>query len=238
MSEKSEPDHCPPGCDHVGFHYCGAAGTHCDIHCSCDCQLCIVDRTLVRAFSKLKQPTQERLLAMTGGVVRAGVAVFLFEDEQEEVKFGTIGRVELRQSEHFLVMQRRGSHGAGTWGLPGGHIDAGETAAQAAVRELKEELNVALPESALEEIGWSEAQFPEDGKYYITLLYRAMLPEGEAPELVERDKCVAMQWVARHPITGGGLPDPLFPPLDNYIYKYGVPTSPKGESLWRPVAHK
>lgn len=36
----SKSENCPQGCKHVTFHYCGAAGTHCDEHCVCPCSPC------------------------------------------------------------------------------------------------------------------------------------------------------------------------------------------------------
>ena len=41
-----------------------------------------------------------------------------------------------------LLVKRRKSPNAGTWGFPGGHVEWGETALQAAVRELAEETGV------------------------------------------------------------------------------------------------
>ncbi|MBN9108615.1 MAG: Nudix family hydrolase [Pseudonocardia sp.] len=54
----------------------------------------------------------------------------------------------LRSSDgRVLVAERRpGVDGAGYWELPGGKIDAGETPAQAAARELREELGVRVDE--------------------------------------------------------------------------------------------
>ena len=40
---------------------------------------------------------------------------------------------------HLLLGQRRGSHGAGTWALPGGHLERGEDAVACGRRELLEE---------------------------------------------------------------------------------------------------
>lgn len=42
----------------------------------------------------------------------------------------------------FLLVQRRKAPNAGTWGFPGGHVELGETALDAAARELAEETGV------------------------------------------------------------------------------------------------
>jgi 8-oxo-dGTP diphosphatase len=55
------------------------------------------------------------------------------------------GDVEMGKFE-FLLVKRRNPPGAGTWSLPGGKIDVGETVVQAGQRELLEETGIA-PES-------------------------------------------------------------------------------------------
>ena len=55
--------------------------------------------------------------------------------------------------ERFLLVKRRNAPNAGTWGFPGGHVELGETALQAAARELAEETGViATPERYLTNI--------------------------------------------------------------------------------------
>ncbi|OIQ30160.1 MAG: NUDIX hydrolase [Alphaproteobacteria bacterium MedPE-SWcel] len=41
-----------------------------------------------------------------------------------------------------ILVKRRNPPNAGTWGFPGGHVELGETAAEAAARELREETGV------------------------------------------------------------------------------------------------
>lgn len=51
-----------------------------------------------------------------------------------------------------LILTRRAAHlrkHAGQWALPGGRIDAGETAEQAALREMREEVELELGEDAV-----------------------------------------------------------------------------------------
>lgn len=50
----------------------------------------------------------------------------------------------------FLLTRRAGTlrRHAGQWALPGGRLDPGETPEQAALRECREEVGLALPESA------------------------------------------------------------------------------------------
>lgn len=138
-------------------------------------------------------------------IVRVGVAVFLFDYIDRD---------------QFILMKRRGSHGAGTWGLPGGHIEYGEGAVAAAAREISEELQVAVPTYSISIIGVSEAVFPVEHKHYITVMCRAMLGHNQLPKIVEPEKCEELRW------AGGEieLPDPLFPPLSNFIAKWGTPT--------------
>lgn len=46
------------------------------------------------------------------------------------------------REDQVLLVKRRNEPDAGWWGFPGGHVDLGETALMAAVRELREETGV------------------------------------------------------------------------------------------------
>ncbi|PJI84679.1 ADP-ribose pyrophosphatase YjhB (NUDIX family) [Yoonia maricola] len=55
-------------------------------------------------------------------------------------KLGAIAVVQ--HEERFLLVKRKKEPNAKTWGFPGGHVELGETALEAAVRELAEETGV------------------------------------------------------------------------------------------------
>ena len=82
--------------------------------------------------------------------VRVGVGVLIFDEK---------GRV--------LLIKRTGSHGAGTWAPPGGHLDFGETAIEAAKRETKEETGIIIDNVQI--IGFTEDFFKKENKHYITI---------------------------------------------------------------------
>lgn len=154
---------------------------------------------LVKMFSEVAKRAQKQ-------VVRAGVAVFVFDPA---------GR--------FLIMKRKGSHGAGTWGLPGGHIEFGETVAEAAFREVAEETGLHIQVEHIKHEGWSEAQFTEDGKHYITAMCSAYVREDHRwaanARIMEPSKCDEIRWVFENE-----LPDELFPPLGLYLIRHPVPS--------------
>ena len=52
--------------------------------------------------------------------------------------------VIVRRKGHVLMGLRKGSHGAGTWSFPGGHLETGETVTMCAARELLEETGVKI----------------------------------------------------------------------------------------------
>ena len=130
-------------------------------------------------------------------VVRVGVGVVV-------VRKGTI-----------LLGRRRNAHGAGTWALPGGHLEFGESVEACAAREVFEETGLIIdrirPETFTNDI------FEEEAKHYITLFVSARSRTGE-PRLREPEKCAEWGWF-RWP----ELPRPRFLPLANLMASGFVP---------------
>jgi 8-oxo-dGTP diphosphatase len=63
--------------------------------------------------------------------------------EPEAERLGAIGVLE-REGRLLVVQRAEGLSHAGRWCFPGGHLEPGETSAQAIVRELREELGIEV----------------------------------------------------------------------------------------------
>jgi 8-oxo-dGTP diphosphatase len=126
---------------------------------------------------------------------RVGVGVFVFKE----------GKV--------LLGKRKGTHGAGDWAPPGGHLEFGESVEDCAIRELVEEtgLNALSIQTGL----WSNNVI-DGNKHYITLFAVVDKFEGEL-QLLEPNKCEEWQWFSIN-----ALPAPLFPTVIAFFDKYRV----------------
>ena len=109
-----------------------------------------------------------------------------------------------------LLGKRKGSHGAGTWCLPGGHLDYGETLEGAAKREVFEETGLEIGE--LEVISVSNDIMYD--KHYITIGLKPGVVKGKV-ELKEPDKAERWDWFAFDE-----LPEPLFIGSERIIRNY------------------
>ncbi|MEO1086354.1 MAG: NUDIX hydrolase [Acidobacteriota bacterium] len=114
--------------------------------------------------------------------------------------------VVIARRDRVLVGRRRGAHGDGTWALPGGNLDFGESPEDCARREVLEETGLVVE-------GVARASFThdvfDDGQHYITLFMQAERFIGE-PRNLEPDKCEGWEWR-----PWDALPEPLFVPLAN-----------------------
>ncbi|RYG59095.1 MAG: NUDIX domain-containing protein [Alphaproteobacteria bacterium] len=128
---------------------------------------------------------------MSDNTIRVGVGVFV------------------RHQGKFLILFRVKPHGQGTWGLPGGHLEFGETPEQCALRETLEETGLQTHSPRI--IGVTNDIFPETGKHYITVFVETQ-SDSAAFTVTEPEKYINLSW-----ITEDELPSPLFLPLANYF---------------------
>ncbi|RLN15246.1 hypothetical protein BBJ28_00007118 [Nothophytophthora sp. Chile5] len=99
-------------------------------------------------------------------VVRVGVGVLLMSKKHPNC---------------VLIGQRKGSHGAGKFALPGGHLEMFESWQECAIREVKEETDLDLTEVKL-------------AFHYITILMQAVVDDEQPVRNMEPNKCVGWTW--------------------------------------------
>ncbi len=112
----------------------------------------------------------------------------------------------------MLLMRRRGSHGAGTWCNPGGHLEGGETLEGCARRETMEEVGVEIGDVTFVAVPndvFAESEQPH--RHYVTLWVRGAYVAGE-PTVASAREMTEVGWFAP-----GALPSPLFLPLANLL---------------------
>ncbi len=122
---------------------------------------------------------------------RIGIGVFVFKDGK------------------FLMGKRMGSHGEGTWSVPGGHLEFGESFADTAAREVLEETGVKIQNIRLG--GITNDIFNNEGKHYVTIWMLSDYDSGEAT-ILEPDKYIDQDW-----FNFDTLPSPLFLPWEQLL---------------------
>ena len=122
---------------------------------------------------------------------KVGIGVFIFKDGK------------------FLMGQRRGSHGEGSWSIPGGHLEFGETWVETATREVKEETGLEIKNIRFGAV--TNDYFPIENKHYVTIWMLSDWSSGE-PAILEPDKYIEQDW-----FDFEHLPTPLFLPWEQLL---------------------
>ena len=105
-----------------------------------------------------------------------------------------VGAVVVDHDRLLLVRRGRGP-AVGTWSVPGGRVEAGETLAEAVTRELLEETGIEGVCGPM--LGWTE-RIDDDG-HYVILDFEVTLVGEDQP--VAGDDAAEARWVELHEIT-------------------------------------
>ena len=111
-----------------------------------------------------------------------------------------VGVMVMKHGE-VLLGRRRGSHGAGEYAWPGGHLEAGERLAECAAREVAEETGMQIGAIRFLRVLNTLHYAP---RHYLDIALIAEWAGGE-PEVREPDKVDGWAWYALD-----ALPSPLF----------------------------
>ena len=107
------------------------------------------------------------------------------------------------------MQQRHGAHGAGSWSVPGGHLEFGESFEDTARREVKEETDLEITNIRFGAV--TNDNFVDEGKHYVTVWMLSDWKSG-TEFITEPDKCLGQEW---H--TFNDLPSPLFLPWNQLL---------------------
>ncbi len=105
------------------------------------------------------------------------------------------------KGDKILFGKRKGSHGAGEYAFPGGHIDYMESFADCAKREVKEETGMEVSNINFLLLANIKQYAP---KHYVHLTVTARWRSGK-PSVLEPDKCEGWEWYSLDK-----LPSPIF----------------------------
>ncbi len=121
--------------------------------------------------------------------------------------------VVVEKDSKILVGKRLSGHGAGTYQIPGGHLEHGETFEECSQREVMEETGLTIGTLTLVSISNDIAY----EKHYVSLGMHATWESG-IPHAHEIEIASEWNWVDPHQ-----LPEPMFPHskkvIENWLAK-------------------
>ncbi len=118
--------------------------------------------------------------------------------------FGAVFLVLKNDFDQILLSQRKNTgHEDGNYGFVSGHIERGETAEQALIREVREEANIDLSGSDLNVVHLMQRQYPD--RTYFDVYITADTWVGDVKNL-EPEKCADLLWYASDDLPGNTIP--------------------------------
>lgn len=116
----------------------------------------------------------------------------------QRVFFQVIPAVHLflmRHNQVLLLRRYKTGYEDGKYSVPAGHVEEGEGALQAMVRETKEEIGLDIKKEDLMVAHVMHRQKLDEAKERIDFFFTLKKWRGE-PRICEKDKCDELKWVA------------------------------------------
>ena len=119
----------------------------------------------------------------------------------------------------ILFGKRKNSHGSGTLGFPGGHLEKFESFYDCATRELKEETGLIAGVDVIynnkDLVSITNDFFKKEDKHYVTLYLLAEQVSKKQPKVIEPNKIEKWEYFSWNYIKNNK--DKLFLPIQNLI---------------------
>ena len=135
----------------------------------------------------MTEATEQRSMTVGRDYIGVGVGVVILNE---------VGEVLLLQRSQNVRNER------GCWELPGGEVEFNESMSDAAVREAKEEADLDI--TIEEQLVTVDHILPKESQHWVSTLFIGRAEPGQAPRIVETEKCDALGWFAL-----SALPNPL-----------------------------
>jgi ADP-ribose pyrophosphatase YjhB (NUDIX family) len=87
------------------------------------------------------------------------------------------------RDEHYLVLERGQEPYRGSWELPGGFVEAGESPVEAVRREIFEETGLRVQAPSI--IGAYTSRYGDDGKWTVDVAFHCRAPSGDLKLSIE-----------------------------------------------------
>ena len=122
-----------------------------------------------------------------------------------------VGVLVFDQDNRLLLGKRSSSHGSGSWGPAGGHLEYGESFEECAIREVLEETGIAIDNPKF--VCVTNDIFDE-AKHYISIFMSANVANCDESSIKLAGDVEEWRWFSMD-----DLPKPLFLPLKNMVGK-------------------
>ncbi|PIA63456.1 hypothetical protein AQUCO_00201062v1 [Aquilegia coerulea] len=159
--------------------------------------------TSTRRSGKMKEETAKAMKD-----ARSSTTIDKESSELPVPKVGVV--VMVMKEKKILLGKRHTSNSNSTYGLPGGHLEFGESFEECAAREVKEETGLDIEK--MEFVMVTNNLFLDDPNpsHYIAIILRAVLADpSQEPQNLETTKCEGWDWY-----DWNNLPKPIFRPLE------------------------
>jgi 8-oxo-dGTP diphosphatase len=118
----------------------------------------------------------------------------------------------------ILLGKRKNCYGAGSWGLPGGHLKFDEQLVDAVCREIKEELGVHVTPDELDLASVVDDVKRADGEHYIHVAFE-LRDSKLKPKLMEPERCEEWRWFSLDALPFDSLFIAHRSTIENYLNK-------------------